>query len=291
MTNLLAVILFPISSPVKSRNVHEAFSFLHSNIVVILLTAISLFGCVTAQSPDSTEATSDTTSSNATEFYQDGFGRFLHDGEKIEYYGICNSKAKVAITNDRVLLLPPGYRLDNEIYWSIEHIEINRIDLPKEKSIWGGTFIREIHLYPYDSVDAEILYCDSSGRKNEITQITQAIQTQINRVNDIREQFGISIPETVTTAELKKLNEPVVSELKARRNNLDIGSQDKVVKHFPNEQCPDVSGIYYDRSADSYISQSSGQDNTDYMSELLSTDNENKGCSVCLLYTSPSPRD
>ena len=154
---------------------------------------------------------------DVTEPHKDGQGHFLRDGEKVEYYGVCNSKADLAITNDRVLLLSPGYRLDNEIYWSIEHIEINRIDLPKEKGIWGGTIYREIHLYPYDSVDAEILYCDSSGRKKEITQITQAIQTQVDNINMIRKELGISVPATVTTTELIKLNEPVIAELRARR--------------------------------------------------------------------------
>ena len=94
----------------------------------------------------------------------------------------------------------------------------------------------------------------------------QAIQTQVDYINTIRSELGILIPETVTTSELRKLNKPVVDELRARRNTLTEDSQEKPQTPFLPNQCPDISGIYYDRAINSYGEYRPNEENSsDYI--------------------------
>jgi len=144
---------------------------------------------------------------NITEFYETGLGIFLRAGEEVLFYSRNAWREKITVTNERVFITHV-YRDSDNIFKSIEHVDIRKIDW----LMWSEKSPKEIHIYTYDSASPVVFtyYADKE-------KITQVIQTQVDYVNTIRCELGITIPETVTTSELIKLNEPVIAELRARR--------------------------------------------------------------------------
>ena len=151
----------------------------------------------------------------------------LRQGEELLLYsrspvqGYRGYDRRLLITNERVLYwIADNVQSLSTQHWlppeSVDHIDIRQIEL--YKITMGGkhqhTYRLRLHLY--GGLETKDFYYEFTSISHK-EKITQAIQTQVDYINMIRMELGISIPVTITTSEMVELNEPVISELRARR--------------------------------------------------------------------------
>lgn len=223
---------------------------------LLMLATLSLGGCIRAPLPP------------VSNFYQDGYGNTLLSEEKVLQYRE-NYGDVIALTDERILY-NTGPR---DGCWRPSYPN-ESVDLANIRKIaWQRKYrnIDFIHLDLYGelgTVDIDYPWDDE--------RITQAIQAQVDYINTIRNELGISIPESVTTSELNKINKPVIAELRARRKKAAYTTSHRLEEDASTQnECPDITGIYYGRSVYSFKSYPSDDGYVNSMDEPLCPENNN----------------
>jgi len=168
------------------------------------------------------------------DFYKSGYDRLLRQGEEVLLYSYFSNRTtgerrKLAITDERVLYWiaddEEAYSYGQKVVYSnsqqssfipesVDHIDIRQIELYKIATTAEHSYRLRLHLYGVlEAADYYFVFTSNSQK----VEFTQVIQTQVDYINTIRNELGVTIPETVTTSELIKLNEPVIAVLRARR--------------------------------------------------------------------------
>lgn len=172
-----------------------------SALTVVITVAGILIGC-TSLSPRPGLPASD--------FAQSIHGRYLRPGEPVLFYDLWqfNPPAYIVVTDERVFYWDTyeggrcGYPKSQGSYVSVDHYEVMELVTPK---VFQWYIILEL----YDG--SEVSLCVNNP------SLTKLLQSQVDFVHQIRDELGISVPQTVTTNRLKELNKPVLAEIRARR--------------------------------------------------------------------------
>ena len=164
-----------------------------------------------------------TFTSTVEDFYNQGLGSELLPGEQVLFFSESRGRGygkKIAITDERVLYY--AYDINDHKVLVRRFMFVHLVNV---KSVeWRGRQTLKdrdrLHFTVLDEFENLKYYRYISYNYSwDIEEITRVIQTQLDYINKIRNDLGISVPTDVSPSDLRALNTPVVAELRKRRIN------------------------------------------------------------------------